>query len=304
MSEKIFTFDPDFKIKEKMSVQKGLVLEGGGLRGCFTAGVTDVMMEHGIRYDALCGVSAGALFGCNYKSLQPGRGIRYNIKYKDDRRYMSWHSLLTTGNYVNTEFAYHTLPTHLDIFDTDTFRQNPMKFYVVCTDIQKGEPVYHCMERVDKEEMDWLCASASMPLFARPVEIGGRYLLDGGIVDSIPLSFLQREKGMEKCVVVLTQPHGYRKKPMSPAAIFLLRCLLGKYPMIARKMRCRHEMYNREIAEIEKQAEEGRIFVIYPSEPLGIGRIEQDEKKMQAAYDAGRSRAEEAMPGLLKYLGE
>ena len=303
MSEKSFIFDLVFRERRKSFMRRGLVLEGGGLRGCFTAGVTDVMMEQGIRFDVLCGVSAGVLFGCNYKSQQPGRGIRYNIKYKDDRRYMSWHSLLTTGNYVNTEFAYHLLPSCLDIFDTETFERNPMEFYVVCTDIETGEPVYHLMRKADEEGMDWLRASASMPVVARPVRIDGRFLLDGGIVDSVPLTYLQREKEVEKCVVVLTQPRGYRKKPASEAAIFLLRCLLRKFPMVAEKMRSRHEMYNREVENVEKQEEEGKIFVIRPENPLDIGRIEQNGRKMKAAYEAGRKRAKEAMPALLQYLG-
>lgn len=302
MSEKCFIFDPVFRERGNLFMRRGLVLEGGGLRGCFTAGVTDVMMEQGIRFDALCGVSAGVLFGCNYKSRQPGRGIRYNIRYKDDRRYMSWHSLLTTGNYVNTEFAYHTLPSRLDIFDTETFEKNPMEFYVVCTDIETGKPVYHLMRKADEEGMDWLRASASMPVFARPVQIDGRFLLDGGIVDSVPLTYLQQEKGLEKCVVVLTQPHGYRKKPMPGAVILLLRCLLRRFPMVAEKMKSRHEMYNREMEDIEKQAAEGKIFVICPENPLNIGRIEQNGRKMTAAYEAGRKRAREAMPALLRYL--
>ncbi|MBQ3573428.1 MAG: patatin family protein, partial [Clostridia bacterium] len=188
----------------------GLVMEGGAMRGMFTAGVIDVMMERGIAFDGAIGVSAGAVFGCNYKSHQIGRVIRYNKKYCRDKRYVSMRSLFKTGNLYGVEFAYHLLPEKLDPFDTDTFENSPMEFYVVCTDADTGEPVYHKCEKGDAEDLEWMRASATMPLAGDIVNIGGRNLSDGGTADSIPIEFF-RSIGYEKNVVILTQPSGYKK---------------------------------------------------------------------------------------------
>ena len=166
-------------------MKTGLVLEGGGMRGLFTAGVMDVMMEQGIRFDGMIGVSAGAAFGCNYKSCQPGRALRYNIRFSKDPNYMGWRTLWKTGELVNGEYAYHTIPTQLDIFDADTFAANPMEYHLVCTDANTGEPVYKQLSKVDYETLEWVRASASMPIVSHPVKLEGRELLDGGIVDSI-----------------------------------------------------------------------------------------------------------------------
>ena len=182
----------------------GLVLEGGGLRAMFTGGVLDVFMQNNIRFDATVGVSAGVLFGCNYKSNQPGRALRYNIRFKDNPEYMSWKSLFRTGNYVNERFSYHLLPHVNDPMDFEAYRENPMKFYAVCTDIEEGCPVYHEIDDADGNGLRWMQASASMPVFAKPVEIDGRHYLDGGITDkriqkecrhSDPAVRLQEEKG-------------------------------------------------------------------------------------------------------------
>ena len=172
-------------------MKKGLVLEGGAMRGLWTAGVTDVMMEHDIWPDGLIGVSAGAAFGCNYKSRQIGRAIRYNTRFARDKRYSGLWSLLTSGDYFNAKFGYHVVPYEYDLFDTKTFEQNPMQFIVVCTDVETGEAVYHDMNHVSFDELEWLRASASMPLVSKVVEVQGRKLLDGGVSDSIPLSFFE-----------------------------------------------------------------------------------------------------------------
>ena len=177
-------------------MKKGLVLEGGGLRSLFSAGVIDVMMENQITFDGIIGVSAGATFGSNYKSGQIGRALRYNIALKDDPRYISWRSFFKTGDLVGAEFSYHVMPTELDIFDYEAFRQNPMEFHIVCTDAETGEPVYKQLDIMDYEGLEWVRASASMPIVSKPVPLKGRKLLDGGIADSIPLKHFQ-ELGYE-----------------------------------------------------------------------------------------------------------
>jgi predicted patatin/cPLA2 family phospholipase len=186
-------------------MKKGLVLEGGAMRGLFTAGVTDVLMENGIRFDGAAGVSAGAAFGCNYKSHQPGRVLRYNKRFCNYWRYSGYRSLLLTGDIYGADFCYRKVPLELDKFDLDTFRNDPMEFYVVATDCATGEASYHKMTDYDEENMLWLRASASMPVASRPVKIGDRHYLDGGMSDSIPLEFMQKI-GYGKNVVILTQP--------------------------------------------------------------------------------------------------
>jgi predicted patatin/cPLA2 family phospholipase len=280
-------------------MKKGLVLEGGGLRALFTAGVTDVMMENGIRFDGLIGVSAGATFGCNYKSEQPGRALRYNINFKDDPRYMSWRSFLKTGDLVGAEFSYHVLPNQLDIFDYETFRRNPMEFHVVCTDAETGEPVYKQLDDMTDEGLDWIRASASMPIVSRPVQLEGRKLLDGGIVNSIPLKHFQ-EIGYERNIVVLTQPKGFFKKRTKLMPLFHLT--MRKYPAIIQAMGRRHLMYNEQLRYLAQEERKGNILLIHPDDTLPIGRTEQNEKKMRQVYQMGRAAAEKKLSEITGFL--
>lgn len=266
-------------------MKKGLILEGGGMRALFTAGILDVMMEERITVDGTVGVSAGATFGCNYKSVQPGRPLRYNLRFMKDPRYMGWRTLLKDGNLVSAEFSYHTMPTELDIFDAETFAANPMEFHVVCTDVYTGKPVYKKLTHVDYDCLEWLRASASMPIVSRPVEVGGYKLLDGGIADSIPLRYFQ-DLGYERNIVILTQPKGFTKKRTKLMPAFHL--FTRRYPAIVKAMGRRHLMYNEQLEYLQKQEEEGRILLIYPPEPLPIGRTEQNEKKMRHVYGLGR----------------
>ena len=165
----------------------GIVLEGGGMRGMYTCGILDVLMENRIYLDGMVGVSAGIAFGCNYKSRQRGRALRYNVRFARDKRYSGIMSLLKTGNYYNAYFAYKLVPTHYDVFDYNVFEDAPMECYAVCFDVNTGEGVYQRLEHVNDDFFEWIRASASMPVVARPVQVGGRLLLDGGLADSIPL---------------------------------------------------------------------------------------------------------------------
>ncbi len=282
-------------------MKTGLVLEGGAMRGLFTAGVIDVMMEHGVRFDGLVGVSAGSSFGCNYKSKQPGRVLRYNLRYGKDPRYMGLKSLLTTGNLVGAEFAYHTLPLELDVFDIAEFERNPMEFHVVCTDVDTGLPVYYRMDKVDRQSLEWLRASASMPVVTRPVKVDdGRRMLDGGISDSIPLEYF-RSRGFDRNVVVLTQPRDYRKKP---AKGWLFRMLMPYAPKIAEAMGRRHEMYNSQLDYLNEREAEGDTLVIAPAEPLPIGRVDTDPDRMRDVYRIGREAGMRHLPAVEKFLAD
>lgn len=271
-------------------MKKGLVLEGGAMRGLFTAGIIDVMMEAGVEPDGLIGVSAGAAFGCNYKSRQPGRAVRYNTRFAKDPRYSGLRSLIKTGDYFNAEFGYHIVPKEYDIFDTEAFEQNRLVFVFVCTDVMTGKAVYHQMDRVTFDELEWLRASASMPLASKVVEVGGRKLLDGGVADSIPLAYFERI-GYERNVVILTQPEGYVKEPnrLMP----LMRLALRKYPKMLEAMENRHLMYNQELEYVRQAEREGRCLVIRPDEKLPIGHISHDPEEMRRVYNIGRQKGEE-----------
>ena len=280
-------------------MKTGLVLEGGGMRGLFSAGAIDVLMEHQIDFDGAIGVSAGAAFGCNYKSQQPGRAIRYNMKYAKDPRYCIFRSLMKTGDLFGADFCYHTLPKTLDIFDAETFRQNPMAFYVVCTDIETGEAVYHQCDEADDACFEWFRASASMPLVSKAVEVEGRRMLDGGIVDSIPLRYFEKI-GYDKNLVILTQPEGYCKKKNS--AMPLIRMGLRQYPKTVEAMKHRHEKYNETLAYIKEKEHAGTVMVLRPPYPLPIGRIEHRPERMQQVYCCGRNVALQALEQIKAFL--
>jgi len=281
-------------------MKTGLVLEGGGMRGLFTAGMMDVMMENGIRFDGIVGVSAGASFGCNYKSHQIGRVLRYNVRFKDDPRYMGLRNLLRTGNLVAAEFSYHTLPKELDVFDFEAYNSDPTEFHVVCTDVLTGQPVYHRIDFMDDKGLEWIRASASMPLVSKPVDIEGKLLLDGGISDSIPLRYFQ-EQGFERNLVILTQPKGFYKKKTKLMPLFHL--FSSRYPAIVQAMSRRHLMYNEELAYLEEQERLGKILLVYPQDVLPIGRTEQNEDKMRRIYAMGRAKAEEMLPEIQAFVG-
>ena len=279
-------------------MKKGLVLEGGAMRGLWTAGVTDVMMEHDIRPDGLIGVSAGAAFGCNYKSRQIGRAIRYNTRFAKDPRYSGWKSLLKSGDYFNAEFGYHVVPYEYDIFDTETFEKDPLEFTIVCTDVETGAAVYHQMDHVDYDELEWLRASASMPLASKIVEVGGWKLLDGGVSDSIPLEYYERQ-GYKHNVVILTQPLGYRKKHL--ALMPLMRLALRKYPHFLKALDERHLMYNCQLDYVAEAERLGRCLVIRPDEDIPIGHLSHDPQQMRLVYDMGRKVGERYIDKIKEY---
>ncbi len=281
-------------------MKKGLILEGGAMRGLFTAGVTDVMMENGIEFDGIIGVSAGAAFGCNYKSKQIGRAVRYNLKYCNDPRYCSFRSLIKTGDLYGADFCYHEMPEKLDIFDVVTFENNPTEFYVVCTNAETGKAEYKKLEKVDYDCLEWIRASASLPLVSRIVEVEGKKLMDGGMADSIPLRYFE-EIGYDRNVVVLTQPKGYvkGKNKMMP----IIKMALKKYPNLIKAIETRHEMYNEAVRYICEKEDRGEIFVIRPDEALNIGKTESNPDRIQAVYDIGRKTAKENIEKLKEFLG-
>lgn len=281
-----------------MSEMKGLVLEGGGFRGMYTCGVIDVFMENGICFDEVVGVSAGAAFGCNIKSKQIGRALRYNKRFCRDSRYSGLKSFIKTGDLYNKEFAYGIVPTILDPFDTKTFRENPLKFTVVCTDIHTGNPVYHEIQNGDATDIEWIRASASIPIVSKPVKLDGYELLDGGVSDSIPVNWMLERS--DKTVIVLTRDKSYHKEPMK--YIHLLKKAFKEYPNLQRALENRYIVYNKTLDEIEQLEREGKVFVIRPSKPIACAMIEKDPDHLQEIYDIGRRDALHYLEDLKKHL--
>ena len=264
-------------------MKTGLVLEGGAMRGMYTAGVLDAFMDQGICFDGVIGVSAGALFGVNLLSGQRGRVIRYNKRFNADPDYLGLRPLIRTGNIVSTEYAYQRVPLELDIFDDETYCASQIPFYAVVTDIERGEPEYIRVESVYKQ-MDVLRASGSMPFVSRPVEIDGKSYLDGAITDSIPFEkFL--EMGYDRLVVVLTKAAGYIKKPIPKA---LAKLFYEKnYPQFAERICNRHVMYNASIKRLEELEQSGQALVLRPSVDVKISKIEKNPEKLQELYEVG-----------------
>lgn len=269
------------------------------MRGMFTAGVMDVLMENGVDFDGVIGVSAGAAFGCNYKSKQIGRVIRYNTRFCADKRYGGLGSLAKTGDIYNTDFCYGTVPLELDPFDFTAYDANPQEFYVVCTDIESGQPVYHKYLGQSDHGFDWIRASASMPLVSRIVEIEGRKLLDGGIADSIPVRYFQ-SIAYDRNVVVLTQPKGYRKGKNS--IMPLIRRKYKRYPNLVTAMENRPAMYNETVDYIAQEETAGHLLVIRPPQALPVDRVEKNPEHLKAAYNIGRQEAEKRLAEVKAYL--
>ena len=275
----------------------GLVLEGGAMRALYSAGVMDVMMDHGIRVDGVVAVSAGACFGANLLSGQRGRGLRYNKQYMRDPRYMGLRSLLTTGDIVNREFGYYRITRELDPFDEAAFERYGADYEVVVTNVETGEAEYIRLTNI-LEQLEAMRASASMPFVSRTVAYGGKRYLDGGIADSIPV---QRclEKGYDRVLVILTQPADYRKTPMNP---WLIRAAYHRYPHLCRTLIQRYARYNAQCEDVARLEREGRVLVIRPSSPLGVRRLERDPEVLQRVYDRGIADGRAQMERMKAYL--
>lgn len=279
--------------------RRGLVLEGGAMRGLFTAGVLDAWMAAGLEFDGIVGVSAGACFGCNWKSGQAGRVIRYNTRFAKDWRYCSWRSWWLTGDLFGADFCYRRLPEELDPFDGAAFEANPTDFHVVATDVETGEAAYRKLEKADAEAFEWIRASASMPMVSRAVELGGRRYLDGGLADAVPLAYFEGA-GFGKNVVVTTRPRDYRKEPVK--GLWWMRARLRGMPAVAESLATRHERYNQSLAYLAERERAGAALVVAPEEALPIGHVCHDPDRMRRVYDIGWMAGEAAEVGVKAFL--
>lgn len=283
----------------KKKQEMGLILEGGAMRGIYTAGVLDVFLEHALTFDAVFGVSAGAIHGCSFVSQQCGRSIRYYRKYCNDKRFLSFSNLLRTGDLVDEKFCYHDIPQRLDPYDNETFLKSKTKFYSVATNLETGAAEYiHITDMF--HQIDAMRASASMPYVSRIVNYQGKKLLDGGCSDSIPVA-AAKNMGYQKRVVVLTRQEGYEKGPEN---VKLAKIMYRKYPHFIETLSKRHLVYNQTQQWIREEEKTGELFVIRPSKALTIGRISHDVNEIQQTYDLGRKDAQDKMPELFRWLKE
>lgn len=269
-----------------MNTKIGLVVEGGGMRGMYAAGVIDVLLENDIKVDGVIGVSAGAIHGCCYVSKQIGRSIRYYRKYVGYEKFMSLKNFFKTGNIVDTEFCYNKLPNELDPYDYEEALKTDVRFYATCTNLESGKAEYIEIEDA-KNQMDVLRASASLPYFSQTVEYDNKKLLDGGCADSIPLKAFQN-MGYEKNIVILTREDEYRK---SPEKTFFAKLLYRKFPNFVETLKKRHIHYNETVEYIREEERKGTAFVIRPSQKLTIGRMTKDINEVEEVYEQGRKDA-------------
>ena len=269
------------------------------MRGMFTCGVIDIFLENNIAFDGLSGISAGAIFGCNYKSKQIGRGVRYNKKWGRDPRYFGIRSLLLTGDLYGRDFCYHKIIDELDPIDRNAYKDNDIDFFVGATDIENGVIRYFNSKEVDQRTVEWIRASASMPLVSNIVEIDGYKLLDGGMIDPIPYSIMS-ENGYGRNVIVLTQPRDFIKKKTSIVPILKLK--YRKYPKLVDAMANRHILYNKQLDEIKQLEKEGKVYVIAPYESLNIKRTENNPDELERVYQIGRMVASEKLIEIKEYL--
>ena len=281
-------------------MKTGLVLEGGGMRGLFSAGVLDALLElKELSVNGIVGVSSGALFGVNYVSKQKERAVRYNKKYADDKRYMGLHSWITTGNAVNKDFAFYELPYKLDVFDNETFKKADTDFYVVMTNVESGKPEYVLIEDAFAQ-MEYLRATSALPFASKIIEINGKKYLDGGISDSIPIDFCE-SLGYDKIIAVLTRPEGtYKEDKLG----FLYKLVYRKYPNLVKSLLNMATDYEKVLAKIKDLENKGKIFVVRPPEVLKIGRLEKNRDKIQKVYDTGLNTGLKELDNIVKYLNK
>lgn len=276
----------------------GLILEGGGMRGIFTAGVLDFFLEKNIEVDNCIGVSAGAVLGVSYMSKQYKRGFNAIADHINKKEYASFSNWIKTGNFFDVNYSYYKIPEKFNPFDNETFKKNKTVFQAVITNCKTGEAEYPEIKDA-VEEIDKLKATASLPFLAKIIKINGNEYLDGGVSDPIPLKY-SINKGNKKNIVVLTRDKSYRKKKSSLGKV--TKIVYKKYPKFAQQMETRFSRYNKTLEYIYELERKGEIFVIQPSVELTLGRIEKNREKLEEVYKIGYEEAKKQYENLIKYL--
>lgn len=264
----------------------GIVVEGGGMRGVFAAGVLDALLERGVKADYIIGVSAGACHASSYVSGQKGRSFRTNIDYIDDLRYLSLHNFLTTGSFFGMDFVFHEIPDQLDPYDYGAMMASPVEFEIGVTDLVTGRPAYFGKEDLYPGS-SLLAASCALPVFSKPVEWKKRLYLDGGSSDPIPIR-RALEKGCTRLLIVLTRERAYHKKPEGPRAAY--QAAYRAYPETVRTLSLRHIVYHRAQSLAARLESEGKALVLAPDAPVAVSRFTKDRQQLTALYQSGYTK--------------
>lgn len=282
-----------------MQQNTGLVLEGGGMRGVYTAGVLEFFMDKNLFFPYVIGVSAGACNAASYLARQKERNKRVNIGYIGHPQYLSYKNLLRKRQLFDMDFIFNEIPTKHVPFDFDTYLTSPERFIIGTTDVETGEPLYFEKGGTQEEAMTMLRASSSLPFIAPVVELNGKKLLDGGISNPIPVKKAQQD-GNEKLVLILTRNLGYMKTKSRFG--WIVQKSYKQYPKLVEKMLSRYEIYNETLQYIEQQEKEGNIFIIRPTELLQVGRMEKNAHKLAALYEQGYKDADRVYGELMEFL--
>ena len=277
-----------------------LLLEGGSLRGLFTAGVLDTFMENDVYFPAVAGVSAGALNALNYVSHQPGRSASINLRYRHDGRYFGPKAALRGGSLFGLNFMLHDVKKEVP-YDEDTYAHGGMRMIAVATNAETGKAAYFEKGKTDFDFNEAVRASASLPLASAPVILDGQPYLDGGCACPIALNWAL-EQGFEKIVVVTTREKGFRKKQPGQRMIDLYDDFYGDKPLFLATMLTQEMRYNALMDQLDELEESGRVFCVRPQEPITIGRFEGDTEKLLALYNRGHREGREALAGMQAYL--
>jgi len=283
-------------------IDGGLVLEGGGMKGLFTAGVLDFLMDKKIMFSSIYGVSAGACHMTSYISGQRGRAFDISVDYLDTRWYCGVPSLLATGNLFNTDIAYGLVPNTLNPFDHEAYEKYEGSAYAVVTDVETGKPAYMRLKSCRGKNMDKLRASASLPLVANMVRVNGRKYLDGGLSDAIPIE-RSVMSGNDKNLVILTKEVGYVRKPIPAYELAMLKLRYAAYPQVWRLMQDRDIRYNEQLKFLSQMEKDGKAFVIRPQEKSDTKRIDKNPEHLKNLYNEGYTEAERNYEKLVEYFG-
>ena len=278
-------------------VDTGLILEGGGMRGLYTAGVLEYFMKQNLYFPYNIGVSAGACMAASYLSRQKGRNRKVNLGYIEDKRYISFTNFIKKREIFGMDFIFDEIPNQLVPFDMETFRKNAKELVIVTTDCETGKPVYYDKANHGDDLVLLLRASSSLPFVSSSIAYKGRHLMDGGIVDPIPIKKAQQD-GFEKNVIILTKPEGYYKRPSKMTSLLKYK----KHPKINELLSVRHQHYNETLQYIDRQEKQGNAYVIRPSKALPVGRMERNKERLEDLYDLGWNDAKNQFEMIKQFL--
>lgn len=284
-----------------MEKKTALILEGGGFRAMFSAGILEVFLEKQLFFESVYGVSAGAAYGVSYVSKQKGRNIAVN-EMIGDKRYCSWNNLIREGTMFSWDFIYEEIPQSIILFDYEALKNSSSQFYVGTSNCKTGQAEFFLLNDADKKDFrTLLAASGSLPFIAPMVQYGNKILMDGGLSESVPFEYALNN-GNDRAVVILTQPKDYSKGPLKYPGFF--KWYYRKFPKVYEMLETRAVRYNESIAKLEQLEKDGIAYIIRPENTLDIKRIENNPQKTAAIYHAAMEQAHDEFSDLREWLGE